>query len=84
MKTLKENTVNVTSMPAPFRLNIFSTPADHPRYFDISALGGKRVAFGYEYAENGSDFNGRITLVVPDGTAQEIKEFVINKIEEQL
>jgi hypothetical protein len=85
MKILLEETVNLCTLPKPYRVNIFSgSSAEHPLYFNIEKLGGKSFWFSYQYTENNEVKENKVSVTIPTGTDVEIKDFVINTIKEQL
>jgi hypothetical protein len=86
MKTLIENSVNIVSLPMPFRRNIFNTPKESRQYFNLENLAGKDVVFEYEYLDGGSVLEkDTIKIIIPVGLEEiKIKEFIIKQIEDIL
>jgi hypothetical protein len=86
MKTLIENSVNIVSLPMPFRRNIFNTSKESRQYFNLENLAGKGVVFEYEYLDGGKVLEkDTIKIIIPVGLEEiKIKEFIIKQIEDIL
>jgi hypothetical protein len=87
MKTLIENTIKIWySGKGPNLKTIFnSIDTDSAKYYDVSALCGKKTVFEYLYEQDSATKTGHLTCEVPEGLTEiGVRDWAISEIRASL
>lgn len=88
MKTLKENTITPKGICFGGCLNIFTiseeSDRNKPNYVSLSRMKNRKIFVDYKFDEDGTEKDGKIKIVIPEGDDDAIKAFVISEINNEL